>query len=159
LRLHIFHLLQTVSRNAVDRDVDVPARGWHGEAFRDHVLWNDLFLFPFFNLRIPPLTCELLLYRYRWLNETRWAAKEAGCAGAMYPWQSGNEGLRFNPQLPDRLARLRMRIHYRNHGLHLCFTHQKLIIASEKSWARPIHLGFCDDVYELHPGESRESAL
>ena len=30
LRLHLFHLLQTVSPNSIDRDIGVPSRGWHG---------------------------------------------------------------------------------------------------------------------------------
>ena len=92
LRLHIFHLLQTVSFNTIDLDVGVPARGLHGEAYRGHIFWDELFIFPFLNLRLPELTRALLLYRYRRLAEARWAAKEAGYAGAMYPWQSGSDG-------------------------------------------------------------------
>lgn len=111
LRLHIFHLLQTVSFNTIDLDVGVPPRGWHGEAYRGHILWDELFIFPFLNLRIPELTRALLLYRYRRLPEARWAAQEAGYRGAMYPWQSGSNGreesqvLHLNPQsgrwIPD----------------------------------------------------------
>jgi trehalose/maltose hydrolase-like predicted phosphorylase len=41
LRLHIFHLLQTVSPQSIGRDVGVPARGLHGEAYRGHVFWDD----------------------------------------------------------------------------------------------------------------------
>jgi len=92
LRLHIFHLLQTVSFHAIDLDVGVPARGWHGEAYRGHVFWDELFIFPFLNLRIPELTRSLLLYRYRRLGEARAAAKAAGFRGAMFPWQSGSNG-------------------------------------------------------------------
>ncbi|QKT03505.1 glycoside hydrolase family 65 protein [Ectothiorhodospiraceae bacterium 2226] len=92
LRFHIFHLLQTVSVNTVDRDVGVPARGWHGEAYRGHIFWDELFIFPFLNLRIPELTRELLLYRFRRLPEARHAARAAGLRGALYPWQSGSDG-------------------------------------------------------------------
>ena len=31
----------------------MPARGWHGEAYRGHVFWDELFIFPFFNLQQP----------------------------------------------------------------------------------------------------------
>jgi len=92
LHLHIFHILQTVSLNDVDLDVGIPARGLHGEAYRGHIFWDELFIFPFFNLRLPGITRELLLYRYRRLSEARWAAKQAGYEGAMYPWQSGSDG-------------------------------------------------------------------
>lgn len=111
LRLHIFHLLQTVSRNSIDLDVGVPARGWHGEAYRGHIFWDELFIFPYLNLRIPNLTRALLLYRYRRLHRARLAARAEGFKGALYPWQSGSNGreetqhLHLNPQsnrwLPD----------------------------------------------------------
>jgi trehalose/maltose hydrolase-like predicted phosphorylase len=92
LRLHIFHLLQTVSTNTVDRDVGVPARGWHGEAYRGHIFWDELFIFPFLSLRIPEVTRSLLLYRYRRLGEARHLARCEGFEGAMFPWQSGSDG-------------------------------------------------------------------
>lgn len=111
LRLHIFHLLQTTSPNTIDRDVGVPSRGWHGEAYRGHILWDELFIFPLLTLRIPELTRSLLMYRYRRLDEARYLAQEAGYQGAMFPWQSGSNGreesqvLHLNPRsgrwIPD----------------------------------------------------------
>jgi alpha,alpha-trehalase len=92
LRLHLFHLLQTTSLNTMDLDVGVPARGWHGEAYRGHVFWDELFIFPLLNFRVPEITRELLMYRYRRLDAARAAARLAGHAGAMYPWQSGSDG-------------------------------------------------------------------
>jgi trehalose/maltose hydrolase-like predicted phosphorylase len=64
LRLHIFHLLQTVSPNSMDRDIGVPARGLHGEAYRGHVFWDELFVFPVLNLRLPELSRSLQAYRH-----------------------------------------------------------------------------------------------
>ena len=104
LRLHIFHLLQTTSTNTVDRDVGVPSRGWHGEAYRGHILWDELFIFPFLTLRLPELTRSLLMYRYRRLTEARYLACQSGYGGAMFPWQSGSDGteesqvLHLNPR-------------------------------------------------------------
>ena len=92
IRLHLFHLLQTASEHCVDLDVGVPARGLHGEAYRGHILWDELFVFPILNLRLPLITRALLRYRYRRLPEARWAAREQGYAGAMFPWQSGSDG-------------------------------------------------------------------
>ena len=71
LHLHIFHLLQTVSRHTIDLDVGVPPRGWHGEAYRGHIFWDELFIFPFLNLRIPAISRTLLRYRYRRLPEAQ----------------------------------------------------------------------------------------
>lgn len=92
VRLHLFHLLQTVSQNSVDVDAGIPARGLHGEAYRGHVLWDELFVFPILNLRLPLLSRALLRYRYRRLPWARAAARDAGHTGAMYPWQSGSDG-------------------------------------------------------------------
>jgi len=92
LRVHIFHLLQTASFNTISLDAGVPARGLHGEAYRGHIFWDELFIFPFLNLRIPELTRGLLMYRYRRLDAARRLARSQGHAGAMYPWQSGSSG-------------------------------------------------------------------
>lgn len=92
LRVNLFHLLQTVTKHTADLDVGVPARGLHGEAYRGHVFWDELFVFPYLNLRFPKLTRGLLLYRYRRLPEARRAAAEAGFRGAMFPWQSASNG-------------------------------------------------------------------
>jgi trehalose/maltose hydrolase-like predicted phosphorylase len=92
INLHTFHLLQTVSENSIGLDVGIPARGLHGEAYRGHVFWDELFVFPFLTLRFPELARSLLLYRYRRLDQARRAAAAAGYAGAMFPWQSGSDG-------------------------------------------------------------------
>ena len=81
LRVYIFHLLQTVSPHTIEFDIGVPARGWHGEAYRGHIFWDELFIFPFLTLRLPMLTRALLRYRYRRLPEARRSA--AAYAGAM----------------------------------------------------------------------------
>jgi trehalose/maltose hydrolase-like predicted phosphorylase len=92
LRLNMFHLLQTVSPDSIGLDIGVPARGWTGEAYQGHIFWDELFIFPFLNSRMPELTRSLLMYRYRRLGEARAAARHAGCKGAMFPWQSGSNG-------------------------------------------------------------------
>ena len=92
LHLYTFHLLQTASIHNIDMDVGIPARGWHGEAYRGHIFWDEIYIFPFFNYRLPQITRSLMLYRYRRLPEARRAAKALGYKGAMYPWQSGSNG-------------------------------------------------------------------
>ena len=93
LRLHIAHLLQVCSPHTADLDAGMPARGLNGEAYRGHVFWDEIYAFPFFNVRLPEVTRGLLMYRYRRLGEARAAAREAGFRGAMFPWQSGSEGV------------------------------------------------------------------
>jgi alpha,alpha-trehalase len=111
LRLHTFHLLQTVSPNSIGLDCGVPARGLHGEAYRGHIFWDELFVFPLLNLRLPVLTRSMLDYRFHRLAPARRAAGRDGGAGAMFPWQSGSDGreetqtMHLNPRsgrwLPD----------------------------------------------------------
>jgi alpha,alpha-trehalase len=117
LRVHIFHLLQTISPNSLDYDIGVPARGWHGEAYRGHIFWDELFILPFLTLRLPQLVRETIRYRHRRLGEARRAAAAHGYRGAMFPWQSGSNGreetqtVHLNPQsgrwLPDTSHRQR----------------------------------------------------
>jgi len=92
LRLHAFHLLQTASPNSVDLDAAVAARGLHGEAYRGHIFWDELYFLPFYMVRTPEIARSLLLYRYHRLDAARRAAREEGYSGAMYPWQSGSDG-------------------------------------------------------------------
>ena len=92
LRLHIAHILQVCSLHTADLDAGLPARGLNGEAYRGHVFWDEIYAFPFFNVRLPEVTRGLLMYRYRRIGEARAAAQEAGFRGAMFPWQSGSEG-------------------------------------------------------------------
>lgn len=111
LRVHLFHLLATVSPNTIGRDVGVPARGWHGEAYRGHIFWDEMFILPALTTKLAALTESLLAYRCRRLPAARRAAAAAGYAGAMFPWQSGSDGreesqrLHLNPTsgrwLPD----------------------------------------------------------
>ncbi|WP_338932779.1 glycosyl hydrolase family 65 protein [Streptomyces netropsis] len=111
LRLHLFHVLQTLSPHTAGLDVGVPARGLHGEAYRGHVFWDELFVLPYLDLHFPEVSRALLNYRHRRLPQALWAAGLEGQAGAMYPWQSGSDGreesqrLHLNPRsgrwLPD----------------------------------------------------------
>jgi len=92
LRLYRFHLLQTACMHSMDIDVGMPSRGWHGEAYRGHIFWDELIIFPFLNYRTAQITRSLLMYRYRRLPEARKAARRLGYKGAMFPWQSGSDG-------------------------------------------------------------------
>ncbi|MGW7459461.1 glycoside hydrolase family 65 protein [Streptomyces sp. NPDC054797] len=111
LRLHLFHVLQTLSPHTAELDAGVPARGLHGEAYRGHVFWDELFVLPYVTLHFPEVARALLMYRHRRLPAARAAAQEAGGQGAMFPWQSAGSGreetqsLHLNPRsgrwLPD----------------------------------------------------------
>jgi trehalose/maltose hydrolase-like predicted phosphorylase len=171
LRLHIFHLLQSTSPNTIDRDVGVPARGWHGEAYRGHVFWDELFIFPFLTLRLPELTRSLLMYRYHRLREARHAARAEGYEGAMFPWQSGSDGreetqvLHLNPEsgrwLPDTTHLQRhvnaaiaynvWQYHQATNDLQFLHDHgAELIIEIARFWASLVTFNAERERYEIH---------
>ena len=104
LRLHIFHVLQVCSRHTADLDAGVPARGLNGEAYRGHVFWDELYVYPFLSFRMPEVTRALLMYRYRRLEEARAAAREAGFARRDVPVAERQRGHRGDPAGPPQPA-------------------------------------------------------
>ncbi|XNY99909.1 beta-phosphoglucomutase family hydrolase [Micrococcus luteus] len=97
LNLHTFHVLQCAYGKRRDLDATVGARGLHGEGYRGHIFWDEIYIFPMLTLRRPEITRGLLMYRYRRLNEARANARAEGWAGAMYPWQGGSDGREETP--------------------------------------------------------------
>jgi trehalose/maltose hydrolase-like predicted phosphorylase len=98
LNLHVFHLLQSLSPHTAEMDAGVPARGLHGEGYRGHVFWDELFVLPVLTPHLPWVGRALLDYRHRRLDAARQTAAAAGLAGAMFPWQSGSDGREETPQ-------------------------------------------------------------
>ncbi|HYO19677.1 MAG TPA: HAD-IA family hydrolase [Dermatophilaceae bacterium] len=170
LHLHIFHLLQTVSPHTINLDVGVPARGWHGEAYRGHVFWDELFIFPFLNFQQPILARSLLEYRHARLSTARTAARLAGYDGAMFPWQSGSNGheetqeVHLNPQsgrwLPDH-SHLQRHVniaiaynvwqHYQVTGSmeFLRFTGTEMLVEIARFWASITTWNQAQERYEI----------
>ncbi|USQ15416.1 glycoside hydrolase family 65 protein (plasmid) [Legionella lytica] len=117
IRFHIFHTLQSLSKHSIHVDCGAPARGLHGEAYRGHVFWDELFILPFFFFNFPEIARSLLMYRYHRLNSARLLAHENGFQGAMFPWQSASNGeeetqkVHLNPKSgkwgPDQSSRQR----------------------------------------------------
>ena len=93
IRLHIYHLLVTASPHNKKIDAGIPARGLHGEAYRGHIFWDEMYIMPFYNLHFPEISRSALMYRYRRLDTARKEAKKHGYKGALYPWQSANDGI------------------------------------------------------------------
>ncbi len=92
LRLHLFHMMVAASPHHAGLDSGIPPRGLHGEAYRGHIFWDELFILPFYNLHFPEVVKSVLMYRYRRLDAARAYALEYGYEGAMFPWQSGSDG-------------------------------------------------------------------
>jgi beta-phosphoglucomutase family hydrolase len=98
LNLHVFHVLQTLSPHTAELDAGVPARGLHGEGYRGHIFWDELFVLPLLTSRMPSVARSLIDYRWRRLPAAREAAAAAGFRGALFPWQSGSDGREETPR-------------------------------------------------------------
>ncbi len=92
VRLHLYHLMVSASPRNELIDAGIAARGLHGEAYRGHIFWDELYILPIYNLFLPDVAKSILNYRYRRLNKAREYAKEYGYKGSMFPWQSGSDG-------------------------------------------------------------------
>jgi trehalose/maltose hydrolase-like predicted phosphorylase len=171
VRLHTAHVLQVCSPHTADLDAGLPARGLHGEAYRGHVFWDELYAFPFFNFRLPEITRGLLMYRYRRMGEARAAAREAGLCGAMFPWQSGSEGIeetqsvhlnpvsgRWEPDLSHRQRHVNAAIFYNvwkyfqctgDHGF-LNDYGAEIMFEIARFWASIAHYNPVRERYEIH---------
>jgi beta-phosphoglucomutase family hydrolase len=98
LNLHVFHLLQTLSPHTAELDAGVPARGLHGEGYRGHIFWDELFVLPLLTSRMPSVARSVINYRWRRLPAAREAATASGLHGALFPWQSGSDGREETPR-------------------------------------------------------------
>ena len=171
LRLHISHILQVCSMHTTNHDAGVPARGLNGEAYRGHVFWDELYVFRYLTTRLPDITRELLMYRYRRLGEARTAARAAGYKGAMFPWQSGSDGSeetqivhlnplsgQWDPDLSHRQRHVNAAIFYniwhyhqatddlgflRDHGA-------EMMLDIARFWGSIAHYNADRDRYEIH---------
>lgn len=92
IRLHLYHMMVTSSPHHKDLDAGIPPRGLHGEAYRGHIFWDELYILPLYNIHFPEVVKSVLMYRFRRLDRARDAARESGFRGAMFPWQSGSDG-------------------------------------------------------------------
>ena len=92
IRMHIYHLLVTASPHYDHLDAAIAARGLHGEAYRGHIFWDELYILPFYHIHLPEVSKASLIYRCRRIDKAREYAASFGYKGAMFPWQSGSDG-------------------------------------------------------------------
>ncbi len=171
LRFHICHVVMCCSPFSADLDAGVPARGLTGEAYRGHIFWDELYIYPFLNFRLPEITRELLMYRCRRLDEAREAAREHGYLGAMYPWQSGSDGReetqvvhlnpadgKWHPDLSHNQRHVNAAIfynvwqYYKTTGdIDFLWEHgARMMLEIARFWASIAHYNADRDRYEIH---------
>ena len=65
----------------------------------------------------------------------------------------------FNPCLPDKLKRLKLRIRYRSHLLEIEVTSDILRVSTLRCTRQPIKIGVYDKIHELPGGSGRQFSL
>lgn len=110
LRFNIFHM---ISCGHVDNGFSsIGARTLSGTGYRGHIFWDtEIFLMPFYLYTFPEVAKNMLLYRYRRLNEARKLAKSEGYKGAKFPWESALEGTEQTPSWARDINSKIVRIH------------------------------------------------
>jgi trehalose/maltose hydrolase-like predicted phosphorylase len=97
VRFAVYHL--TSAANPDDETVSIGARGLTGDAYFGHVFWDtEIYLLPFYTAVWPRAARSLLMYRYRTLQAARAKAKQIGCSGALYAWESADTGAETTPE-------------------------------------------------------------
>ena len=103
LRFAIYHLNSVA--NPENEHVSVGARALTGEAYNGHVFWDtEIYLLPFYTFTWPAAARAMLMYRYHTLPAARMKAEELGYRGALYAWESADEGEEATPPyvtMPD----------------------------------------------------------
>ncbi|CAA9451790.1 MAG: GH65 [uncultured Rubrobacteraceae bacterium] len=171
LRIHIYHILSVCSPHTSDLDAGIPARGLNGEAYRGHIFWDELYIYPFLNFRLPKITRGALIYRYRRLGEARATAKESGYEGAMFPWQSGSDGQeetqkvhlnpnsgKWEPDLSHNQRHINAAIYYNIWHYYqatgdlefLLDNGAEMLLEITRFWASIAHFNPERDRYEIH---------
>ncbi len=97
LRFAVYHL--TSAANPGDEHVSVGARGLTGDAYFGHVFWDtEIYLLPFYIAVWPEAARALLMYRFHTLPAARAKAAQAGYKGALYAWESADNGEETTPE-------------------------------------------------------------
>jgi trehalose/maltose hydrolase-like predicted phosphorylase len=98
LRFALYHLISAA--NPEDERVSVGARALTGKAYKGHVFWDtEIYLLPFYTFTHPPTARALLMYRYHTLPAARKKARDLGYRGALYAWESADDGRETTPTL------------------------------------------------------------
>ncbi len=91
-----YHLKGMTPRNT--SSYSVAAKGLTGEGYKGHVFWDtEIFVLPFFSYVFPDQAKNLLLFRHRGLPQAREKARQFGCEGAMFPWETARNGFEETP--------------------------------------------------------------
>ncbi len=170
-RLQMYHLVSSASPNNEHLDAATTARGLHGEAYRGHIFWDEIFILPFYFKNFPKVSKSLLMYRYRRLDAARAHAQKNNKKGALIPWQIADTGeeetqeIHYNPmsgQWDPDLSRKQRHvsisvafnlINYHRHTLDEEFLANEggeMLLEIVRYWASKVRLNQKDNRYHIY---------
>lgn len=87
IRFSIFHFLQSVGKDGI---TNISAKGLSGEGYEGHYFWDtEIYVLPVLQLTQPQIARQLLIYRYKTLEEARKRARILGHRrGVKFPWRT-----------------------------------------------------------------------
>ena len=96
VRFNLFQMLIAAPRH--DDRVNIGAKTLSGFGYRGHSFWDtEIFMLPFFILTEPSVARSLLMYRFHNLPAAREKARALGYQGALYAWESADNGREAAP--------------------------------------------------------------
>ena len=150
IRFNLFHILQASARA---EDTGVPAKGLTGQAYEGHYFWDtEIYLLPFLTYTSPRIARNLLVFRYKMLDQARHRAKLLGHRGAMFPWRSigGEEASAYYAAgtaqyhiNADIMYALRKYVHATGDDLLLRECGAEMLVETARLWS---DLGFYSEV-------------
>lgn len=100
LRFNMYKLAQM--GQSIDSKANIGAKGLDnmpGEGYLGHAFWDtELFMLPYFIHTNPEVAKNLLIYRYNNLQAAQEKASGLGYEGALYPWESADNGKEETPE-------------------------------------------------------------
>jgi trehalose/maltose hydrolase-like predicted phosphorylase len=95
-RFSAYHMVASAEPD--NPGVSIGARGLSGMSYFCHVFWDtEIFVVPFFIYSLPAYARTLLEYRYHNLPGAREKARTMGHRGALFPWESADQGTETTP--------------------------------------------------------------
>lgn len=118
LRFNIYHMMICAPDDKGFSSIG--ARTLSAEGYRGHVFWDtEIFILPFFLFNYPKIAKNMLLYRYKRLEQARKLAQKNGYAGAMFPWESAYHGTEETPEWARDIDGKITRVHTHEMEHHL----------------------------------------
>ena len=117
-RFALYHLIGCA--NPDDEYAAPGARSLSGERYKGHVFWDtDIFVLPFFVFTHPATARALLMYRYHTLPAAREKARAYGFSGALYAWESTDDGAEVTPSFVINAAGEQLEMLTGSHAHHI----------------------------------------